>query len=439
MDLLASRAKWRTLAILALMYAIMLQLGYIVALLGGYQVGIAAIAIVSVIALMVDAYSYWQCDKIVIRITGARVVSASEAPFLHNMIEELCIASGLPKPQIAIVDDPSLNAFATGRDPQHALVAVNTGLLEALDDNELRGVLAHEMSHIYNRDIFVSAVSAVCVRIVSAIANGFIFAGIAALTAPSAPGRKTKEEQDAENGRRAMGLGLLLIGTFLAITFVPALAILQFAISRTRESMADLTGVKFTKDPEALASALRKITGSDIPTYTRAGGTAHMWIAKPQFTGGGLSNWMSSLTSSHPDPATRIATIDAVARGQSVDLALAKQTQSSASIAFAGLLAAALVIVPGYFVGTNPLQVGIVSDYYGTDGDYTDTGNSDGSSDGYYEEEVNPDADGGFGDGTTTENGDEIPEDATGGLGDGSSDEGTDETDAEPDAVGGLG
>jgi heat shock protein HtpX len=439
MDLLASRAKWRTLAILALMYAIMLQLGYIVALLGGYQVGIAAIAIVSVIALIADAYSYWQCDKIVIRITGARVVSASEAPFLHNMIEELCIASGLPKPQIAIVDDPSLNAFATGRDPQHALVAVNTGLLEALDDNELRGVLAHEMSHIYNRDIFVSAVSAVCVRIVSAIANGFIFAGIAALTAPSAPGRKTKEEQDAENGRRAMGLGLLLIGTFLAITFVPALAILQFAISRTRESMADLTGVKFTKDPEALASALRKITGSDIPTYTRAGGTAHMWIAKPQFTGGGLSNWMSSLTSSHPDPATRIATIDAVARGQSVDLALAKQTQSSASIAFAGLLAAALVIVPGYFVGTNPLQVGIVSDYYGTDGDYTDTGNSDGSSDGYYEEEVNPDADGGFGDGTTTENGDEIPEDATGGLGDGSSDEGTDETDAEPDAVGGLG
>ena len=447
MDLLASRAKWRTLAILALMYAIMLQLGYIVALLGGYQVGIAAIAVVSIIALMVDAYSYWRCDKIVIRITGARVVSASEAPFLHNMIEELCIASGLPKPQIAIVDDPSLNAFATGRDPQHALVAVNTGLLEALDDNELRGVLAHEMSHIYNRDIFVNAVSAVCVRIVSAIANGFIFAGIAALTAPSAPGRKTKEEQDAENSRRAMGLGLLLIGTFLAITFVPALAILQFAISRTRESMADLTGVKFTKDPEALASALRKITGSDIPTYTRAGGTAHMWIAKPQFTGGGLSNWMSSLTSSHPDPATRIATIDAVARGQSVDLAISKQTSSSTSIAVAGLLAAALVIVPGYYVGTNPLQIGIVSDYYGTDGDYTDNGNSDGSYDETYdetyEEPVNPDADGGFGDGTTTDNGEEIPEDATGGLGDGSSDESSDgsldETDAEPDAVGGLG
>lgn len=439
MDLLASRAKWRTLAILALMYAILLQLGYIVAILGGYQVGITAIVVVSLIALMVNAYSYWQCDKIVIRITGARIVNASEAPFLHNMIEELCLASGLPKPQIAIVDDPSLNAFATGRDPQHALVAVNTGLLEELDDNELRGVLAHEMSHIYNRDIFVNAVSAVCVRIVSAIANGFIFAGIAALTAPSAPGRKTKEEQDAENSRRVMGLGLLLIGTFLAITFVPALAILQFAISRTRESMADLTGVKFTKDPEALASALRKITGSDIPTYTRAGGTAHMWIAKPQFKGGGLSNWMSSLTSSHPDPATRIATIDAVARGQSVDLALEKQTQSSASIAFAGLLAAALVVVPGYFVGTNPLQIGIVSDYYGTDGDYTDSGNSDGSYDETYEEPVNPDADGGFGDDTTTDSDEVIPEDATGGLGDGSSDESTDETDTEPDAEGGLG
>ena len=204
MDLLATRAKWRTLAILALMYAILLQLGFVVALLGGYQVGLGAIAIVSVIALIIDAYSYWQCDKIVLRITGAKVVSASEAPMLHNIVEELCIASGLPKPQIAIVDDPSLNAFATGRDPQHAVVAVNTGLLDALNSNELRGVLAHEMSHIYNRDIFVNSVAAVCVRIVSAISNGFIFAGIAALTAPSAPGRKTKEQQDAENGQRAI-------------------------------------------------------------------------------------------------------------------------------------------------------------------------------------------------------------------------------------------
>ena len=222
MDLLASRAKWRTLAILALMYAILLQLGYIVALVAGYQVGLGAIVVVSVIALIVDAYSYWRCDKIVVRITGAVVVSASDAPELHSIVEELCIASGLPKPQIAIVNDPSLNAFATGRDPQHALVAVNTGLLDELNKEELRGVLAHELAHIYNRDIFVNSVAAVCVRIVSAIANGFIFAGIAALTAPSAPGRKTKEEQDAENSQRAMGLGLLLIGALLAITFVPA-------------------------------------------------------------------------------------------------------------------------------------------------------------------------------------------------------------------------
>ena len=454
MDLLASRAKWRTLAILALMYAIMLQLGYVVALIGGYQVGLGAIFFVSVIALMIDAYSYWQCDKIVLRITGAQVVSAEEAPMLHNLIEELCIASGLPKPKIAIVDDPSLNAFATGRDPQHAVVAVNTGLLEELDINELRGVLAHEMSHIYNRDIFVNSVAAVCVRIVSAIANGFIFAGIAALTAPSAPGRKTQEQQNAENSQRAMGLGLLLIGTILAITFVPALAILQFAISRTRESMADLTGVKFTKDPEARASALRKITGSNVPTYTHAGGTSHMWIAQPHFLGGGLSNWMSSLTSSHPDPVTRIATIDAVARGQSVDLALAKQTQSSASIAFAGLLAAVLVVVPGYFVGTNPLQIGVYSDGYGTDGDYTDnsdSGYSEGSSDGYYEEEVNPDADGGLGDGIETDNGDVYSDDATGGIGEGSPEDGTDGSfdggagesgdlvDEDPGASGGIG
>lgn len=446
MDLLASRAKWRTLAILALMYAILLQLGYIVALIAGYQVGLGAIVVVSVIALIVDAYSYWRCDKIVVRITGAVVVSAYEAPELHSIVEELCIASGLPKPAIAIVDDPSLNAFATGRDPHHALVAVNTGLLEELNKEELRGVLAHELAHIYNRDIFVNSVAAVCVRIVSAIANGFIFAGIAALTAPSAPGRKTKEEQDAENSQRAMGLGLLLIGALLAITFVPALALLQFAISRTRESMADLTGVKFTKDPEALASALRKITGSDVPTYTRAGGTSHMWIAKPQFIGGGLGNWMSSLTSSHPDPVERIETIDAVARGQSVDMALAKQTQSSAAIGFAGLLAAVLVIVPGYWVGTNPLGVGIYSDGYSTDSGYDDGTGSDGTDgtyddgdDGYYEEEVIPDADGGLGDGSAPVE-EEVPaDDATGGIGDGSTEDPSDVATEEPDASGGIG
>jgi len=443
LDLLASRAKWRTLAILALMYAILLQLGYVVALLGGYKVGLGAIASVSVLALIIDAYSYWQCDKIVVRITGAKIVSASEAPELHNLIEELCIASGLPKPQIAIVEDPSLNAFATGRDPLHAVVAVNTGLLEVLSPNELRGVLAHEMSHIYNRDIFVNSVSAVCVRIVSAIANGFIFAGIAALTAPSTPGRKTKEQQEAENSQRAMGLGLLLVGTVLAITFVPALAILQFAISRTRESMADLTGVKFTKDPEALASALRKITGSDIPTYTRAGGTSHMWIAKPQFTGGGLSNWMSSLTSSHPDPAKRIATIDAVARGQSVDLALSNQAQSSGSIAIAAFLAALLVVIPGYFVGTNPLHVGYYSNSYSTDGSNTNIGSSGsanaGGSSGETSSEVNPDASGGLGNGTTTDNGNTVPNDATGGIGSGSSDGTSNTQSQDPGASGGIG
>jgi heat shock protein HtpX len=428
------------------MYAIMLQLGYLVALVAGYQAGLGAIIVVSVIALLIDAYSYWQCDKIVLRITGAQVVTPAEAPLLHNIIEELCIASGLPKPKVAIVDDPSLNAFATGRDPDHAVVAVNTGLLEALDANELRGVLAHEMAHIYNRDIFVNSVAAVCVRIVSAIANGFIFAGIAALTAPSAPGRKTKEQQDAENSQRAMGLMLLLFGTLLAITFVPALALLQFAISRTRESMADLTGVKFTKDPESLASALRKITGSDIPTYTRAGGTSHMWIAKPQFTGGGLSNWMSSLTSSHPDPVERIATIDAVARGQSVDLAMSKQTQSAGTIGMAGLLAAALVVIPGYYVGTNPLRVGVYYDQYGTDGDYTgDSGGSDSNgyyddgTDQYYQEEVNPDADGGLGDGSTTTEEEVVPDDATGGIGDGGTDVTEDPVTEDPGASGGIG
>jgi hypothetical protein len=155
---------------------------------------------------------------------------------------------------------------------------------------------------------------------------------------------------------------------------------------------------------------------------------------------------MSSLTSSHPDPAERIATIDAVARGQSVDLALSKQTQSAATIVMAGLLAAALVVIPGYFVGTNPLKVGIYYDPYVTDGDYSgDPGGSDSNgyyddgTDQYYEEEVNPDADGGLGDGSTTTEEEVVPDDATGGIGDGGTDATEDPVTEDPGASGGIG
>jgi len=452
LDLLASRAKWRTLVILGLMYAILLQLGYIVALVGGVQGGLEAILVVSIFALLADAYSYLQCDKIVLRITNARVVTAQEAPLLHSLIEELCIASGLPKPRIAIVNDPSLNAFATGRDPRHAAIAVNTGLLEALTKEELRGVLAHEMGHIYNRDIFVNSVAAVCVRIVSAIANGFIFAGIAALTAPSAPGRKTEEQQNAENSQRAFGFGLLIIGAFLAVTFVPALLILQFAISRTRESMADLTGIKFTKDPESFATALAKVTGSPVPTYVKAAGTSHMWIAKPKFAGGGLGNWVSSLTSSHPEPTARIATVNAVANGQSVDLAMSSHMSSSGSIFMAGLIALALVAVPGYWIGTNPLHVGNgYYDSYGTDSaGSSDSGSSSSATDNVAPEDTpTPDAAGGIGDGTTDPATDAPTPDAAGGIGDSgntgtdpgttSTDPGTSDGSTDSGATGGVG
>lgn len=452
MDLLASRAKWRTLVVLGLMYAILLQLGYIVALVGGMQIGLEAILAVSVIAFLADIYSYMQCDKIVLRITNAQIVSAQEAPLLHSIIEELCIASGLPKPKIAIVNDPSLNAFATGRDPQHAAIAVNTGLLEALTKEELRGVLAHEMAHIYNRDIFVSSVAAVCVRIVGAIANGLIFAGIAALTAPSRPGRKTQEEQNAENSQRAFGFALLVAGAVLAVTFVPALLILQFALSRTRESMADLTGIKFTKDPESLATALSKVTGSAVPTYVKAAGTSHLWIAKPKYVGGGLGNWVSSLTSSHPEPTARIATVTAVANGQSVDLAMSKQASSAGSLFFGGVIALALVAVPGYWIGTNPLHVGTgYYDSYGTDSYGTDSSGSDSSSTGNAapEDTPTPDAAGGIGDGTSDLATDAPTPDAAGGIGDSgstatdpgnsSTNPGTSDGSTDPGATGGVG
>ena len=218
----ANRRKSALLVLLVLGIFAALATAAGVAFTGGIEGALPYSLVAFGLGFVLTLGAWFGGDRAVLAASGAKPLDPSagaEELQLDNITAELAIAANIPKPKIYVIDDTALNAFATGRDPQHALVAVNTGLLDELNKEELRGVLAHELAHIYNRDIFVNSVAAVCVRIVSAIANGFIFAGIAALTAPSAPGRKTKEEQDAENGQRAMGLGLLLIGALLAITF----------------------------------------------------------------------------------------------------------------------------------------------------------------------------------------------------------------------------
>jgi heat shock protein HtpX len=372
------------------MFALVMQLGYLLALVTGPASGFEVIGVFAVIAIIADIYAFYRCDAIVLHVTKSRIVSREEAPELHAIIDDLVIASGLPRPRVAITDDPAPNAFATGRDPQHSVVSCTTGLLERLDKEEVRGVLAHEMAHIYNRDIFVSSVAAVAVRIVNMIANSLILVGIGMLTAPSAPGRKTKEQEQSENAGRMVGLGLLLIGSLIAVTFVPMLIILQFAISRTRESMADLTGAGFNKDPEALARALKKISTDPTTTSNPAQGVSHLWISAPKFAGGGLANWLANLTSSHPDPETRVETLMKASRGQTFDLAIQKQKSSIGSILALGLIAVSITFVPAYFIGARPISydyTNYISDNSGSNsqgssssGDAAGSGSSSDSS-----------------------------------------------------------
>jgi heat shock protein HtpX len=362
------------------MFALVMQLGYLVSLIAGPSSGFSIIGFFAILAVLADIYAFYRCDAVVLHITRSRIVNREEAPMLHAIIDDLVIASGLPRPRIAICDDPAPNAFATGRDPQHSVVACTTGLLERLDKEEVRAVLAHEMAHIYNRDIFVSSVAAVAVRIVSIIANSLIMVGIGMLTAPSSSGRKTEEQQQAENAARMMGLGLLLIGSLLAVTFVPMLIILQFAISRTRESMADLTGAGFNKDPEALARALKKISTDPTETANPAQGISHLWISAPRFAGGGLGNWLSNLTSSHPNPEIRIETLMKASRGQTFDLAIQERNSGLGAIFALGLVAVSITFVPAYLIGARPIPIDYSANYPSDPSGGGDSGTSDGSN-----------------------------------------------------------
>ena len=237
--------------------------------------------------------SYYGSDKLVLTMTGARVIQREDNPALFNLIEEVVVASGLPMPKVAIVEDTAPNAFATGRNPEHALIAFTTRILEVMDRDELQGVIAHEMSHVANRDTLVSAVAATTAGAI-AILSDFLtrmmwFGG----------GRDRREGN---------GNPLLLVVSLAIMILAPIAAmLLRSAISRRRESLADATAVSFTRNPAGLRRALETLAADSTVVRQKSNAVAHIWIESPLD-----SKAVSKMFATHPPIEERIETLRAM-------------------------------------------------------------------------------------------------------------------------------
>ena len=276
---------FRTAILLAGLTALFMGVGYLVGGGGG-----ALIALV--VAGGMNLFAYWNSDKMVLSMHGAQEVDAASAPDLYRMVGQLAQRAGLPMPRVYLMDNPQPNAFATGRNPDNAAVAVTTGLLRALDRNEVAGVVAHELAHIRNRDTLIMTVTATIAGAISMLGNIAMFTGMG-------------------NSRDNNGVGL--IGTLAMVILAPLAAMLvQMAISRTREYSADALGAQISGEPLALASALARI--SDMAHAVQndsaeaAPATAHLFIVNP-LSGARMDN----LFSTHPATENRIAALEELA------------------------------------------------------------------------------------------------------------------------------
>lgn len=246
-------------------------------------------------------FSYWKSDAVALAVSRAQPADATQYARLHNLIEGLCIASGLPKPRVYIVDDAAPNAFATGRNPKHAAIAVTTGLLEKMNRVELEGVLAHELSHVKNYDILVSTIAVTLVGVVALIADW----GIRLLWWNG--GRRGRND----NNNSSPFAFLAVIGFVLLITAPLIAKVMQLAVSRRREELADVSGVEMTRYPPGLISALEKLRDDTTVVHSHSRATAHLWIEQPlarDVKEGRLSK-LNRLFDTHPPLEERIAAL----------------------------------------------------------------------------------------------------------------------------------
>lgn len=265
--------------------------------------GILYIAVI--FSIFMNVASYWFSDKIVLKLHKAEPVDMKMNPELYRVLENLSIAAGLPMPKFYLIQDPSPNAFVTGRDPKHAVVVVTSGLLGILDRTELEGVLAHELSHIGNRDMLVSTVAVVLAGFVSILANMFMrsmwWGGFS-------------RRNDNEGGNSGI---IFLIGIILAILAPIFASLMQLAISRKREFLADSSGALLTRYPDGLISALKKISSFSQPLKTANNATAHLFIKNPfgadsRSGSGGKTSWLVKMFSTHPPIEERIKALQEI-------------------------------------------------------------------------------------------------------------------------------
>ena len=259
--------------------------------------GEGGLVLALIISLTMAIGGYYSSDKIVLAISRARPVSKEEYPYLYNTVEGLALAAGLPAPRCYIIEDSAPNAFATGRNPEHSVICVTTGLLQKLNRLELEGVIAHEMSHIKNYDILLQTVAVVMVGIVALLSDwmlrSFWWGG----------GRK----RDREKGGSGAGLIFVTIGLVLAILSPLVAQLIQLAISRRREFLADANAAMLTRYPAGLASALRKLASDPEPLEVANKATAHLYIVNPLKNVQGRVN---KLFSTHPPIEERIAALE---------------------------------------------------------------------------------------------------------------------------------
>ena len=259
--------------------------------------GVIGVVIAAIFATFMTWLSYRNGDKVVLAISHAKEVTHEQEPRLHNIVEGLAIAAGLPKPRIYVIEDQAPNAFATGRDPQHSSVAVTRGLLDKMNRVELEGVIGHELSHVKNRDTLVMAIAATLLGIVVLVSDWTLramFWGVG--------GRR---RQNSSGGDSAAAL-FFLLGLVLAILMPIIAAVMQATISRSRESLADVTGVQLTRYPPGLISALEKLRDDQTVVHSASRATAALWIESPLQRGPGFMGWLNKLFDTHPPLEERI-------------------------------------------------------------------------------------------------------------------------------------
>ena len=256
-----------------------------------YDIGYAGLGLAIIIAILMNLFSFFNGDKVALSISGAKKIEKNDNPYVYRMVENLCITAGLPMPKVHIINDPNINAFATGRNPEKASIAITTGAIEHLENEELEGVIAHELSHIKNYDIRVMMVVIICVGIITLMADFFIRSQFIF-------GSKRDNKNDGQLG----GI-LVIVGLILAILSPFFATLIQLAVSRKREYLADASGVLLTRYPEGLAKALEKINNYNQPMKRANHATAHLYIANP-FQG--TQKKVSQLMSTHPPIEDRI-------------------------------------------------------------------------------------------------------------------------------------